>query len=758
MHIGSSARMRSDTRRRIVAVVSCLVFLAACDVVMPSLMFAEGSGSVGGIAFPVLNAPTVEQIAASVAAHAPAHVTVGAASEVVPVRQGDGSPFTMTTPSFGEGRDSSVEYTPRGESNKPVALGYATTTPEDTPVLLPLRYRSGVGGGAVTFATTTSPLHGTLGRVVGNAVWYTPDADWYGRDSFGFVVDDGSGTNMCGAVVRITVTPVNDTPTITLNGDNPLYVTVGDPFVDPGATVRDVEDGTKVVHGIGVVDTSTTSLMILSYRYVDRGGAIATTTRTVLVSATRTYASETHITNDAWLRGSSSWAGWEFPVDWSVIGSSNVIPTGSVTVWVNGTVACTSAAMVGTCAASSTVVGTSTVQVSYSGDATYRASVSAPVPHRIVLVAEDVCLNLGGIQASLPDGYRYEGGMCVPISTSSGGGSCMNCDERGDGGTATAAPVRTGGTGGERTPNTLRITNERGTTSETGTATATWNTNVRATGRVVCGPVSDAPYRLDRSAPNFGYPFGSPEMSERTTDHAALLEGLLPGTYHCRVASRMTPNAPWTISDEFILAYGGAASTVVAMGGGLEAEGQQAASPEAPAPTETEADTPAAPKESSAPGQLAAALASLGNVFSWGTCSGAWLPWIVVLCALVYATLWPRALLVGTLTLVGGMQRLSVLAALGIAGTLLALALDKGAWVIPLAVGTAALMAAFGTDLYAQSMAVPERFLRVLRALVGILACAFVVAIVRGWTCAVLPIMVLIVVLSVRYALRRANA
>lgn len=761
MHFDLHTRVRSAPRRRVAFAVLCSVFLVACGVV-PSLMFAQDTG-VGGITFPTfptLGTPTVEQIAASVAVHTPKEVTLGTASEEVPVGHG-GDRFTVPVSAL-ENDGDVLAYSPRQESERPVALGYATTTPEDTPVLLTFSYRSGAASGTATFATTTNPLHGTLGPIVGDTVRYIPDANWYGRDSFSFVVRDDAGTSTCAAVVRITVTSVNDIPEITLNGDDPLYLTIGDTFIDPGATVRDVEDGTKTVYGTGTIDTGTTSVTALLYRYVDRGGAVATTTRTILVSATRTFKSETRITNDAWLRGSTSWAGWEFPVNWSVTGSSTAAPTGSVTIWVNGTVACVSGLMTGTCFASSTAVGTSTVQASYSGDAMYRASVSVPVPHRVIPVAADVCLNLDGIQASLPDGYHYEEGMCVPNGApSGGGGSCMNCGE-GGGAVAASAPVQTGGgTGSERTPKTLRITNERGTTSEAGTAAALWNTNERATGRVVCGPVSGAPYSLDRSAPNFGYPFGSPEVSDLTTDHTVMLEGLLPGTYRCRVASRTATDAPWTISDEFTLAYGDTASAVVAMGGGSEAALGQVVSPEVPAPTGSEvpsAGVPTVPNEPSGPGQLAAALASLGGVFSWGTCSSAWLPWIVVLCALVYATLWPRALLTGTLTLVGGMQRLSVLAALGIAGTLLALALDKSVWVIPLTVGTVALMAAFGMDLYAQGATVPERFARVLWALGGVLACALVTAVVAGWTCVVLPLMVLIAVMGVRYALRRANA
>jgi|GEM_PF-4751899 len=79
--------------------------------------------------------------------------------------------------------------------------------------------------------------------------------------------------------------PVNTAPTITLVGENPFSVTVGNAFTDQGATALDLEDGdlTSAIVATGTVDTNTVGTYTLTYTVTDSGGLKATTTRTINV-------------------------------------------------------------------------------------------------------------------------------------------------------------------------------------------------------------------------------------------------------------------------------------------------------------------------------------------------------------------------------------------------------------------------------------------------------------------------------------------
>ncbi len=99
-------------------------------------------------------------------------------------------------------------------------------------------------------------------------------------------------------IVKPKVTPpdnggggsTNTPPTITLIGNNPFNIFIGDTFTDPGATATDAEDGqlTSSIVVSGSVSTSTLGTTTLTYSVVDSGGLGATTTRQVIVLATTT--------------------------------------------------------------------------------------------------------------------------------------------------------------------------------------------------------------------------------------------------------------------------------------------------------------------------------------------------------------------------------------------------------------------------------------------------------------------------------------
>ncbi len=97
--------------------------------------------------------------------------------------------------------------------------------------------------------------------------------------------------NPCGAesktltlTVLATTTP-NTPPVITLVGTNPITLTTGATFTDPGATATDAEDGnlTSSIVTTGTVNTAVPGTYTITYTVTDSKGASASVTRTVVI-------------------------------------------------------------------------------------------------------------------------------------------------------------------------------------------------------------------------------------------------------------------------------------------------------------------------------------------------------------------------------------------------------------------------------------------------------------------------------------------
>ena len=103
----------------------------------------------------------------------------------------------------------------------PVAASQTVNTNEDTAKTITLSASDADGDDPLSFAKGTLPTHGTLGtigavtcnhltpNVCTADVLYTPDADYFGPDSFTFTANDGT-VDSAPATVSITVDPVND--------------------------------------------------------------------------------------------------------------------------------------------------------------------------------------------------------------------------------------------------------------------------------------------------------------------------------------------------------------------------------------------------------------------------------------------------------------------------------------------------------------------------------------------------------------------
>ncbi len=137
----------------------------------------------------------------------------------------DGLPDLIDDDSDGDGVSDLIEGTGDVDNNgipnwrdpddnyPPVGIDDDATTAEDTPVSLDvIANDTDLKNDALFIAELGLATHGT---VISDSmmITYTPQADWFGTDSFTYVVSDGVLTDT--ATVWITVTAINDAPVFT---------------------------------------------------------------------------------------------------------------------------------------------------------------------------------------------------------------------------------------------------------------------------------------------------------------------------------------------------------------------------------------------------------------------------------------------------------------------------------------------------------------------------------------------------------------
>ncbi len=148
-----------------------------------------------------------------------------------------------------------------------------------------------------------------------------------------------------------------------------------------------------------------------------------------------------------------------------------------------------------------------------------------------------------------PAGLLYKldvkGADCNPATTTPPSTDNGNGTSNGNGGS-------TGGSGGGYTPPQLKISNQSTTVvRSSGKVLITWITSRPAYGHVIYGIDTGAPYTLDLTKPNFGYPASFPtdpsvqghlDPYGKVRIHAITLSGLVPGKkYRYRIVSHASP-------------------------------------------------------------------------------------------------------------------------------------------------------------------------------------------------------------------------
>lgn len=143
----------------------------------------------------------------------------------------------------------------------PTADDDSATTNEETAVVIDvLDGDSDLNAQPLTVSTVSDPPHGTA-VIESNKVRYTPDADFFGTDTFTYTASDGIADS-APATVTVTVTNVNDAPVAdddnaTTNEDGPVTVNVVANDTDTDSPSLAIQSVTNPTHGSAVAGTPT---------------------------------------------------------------------------------------------------------------------------------------------------------------------------------------------------------------------------------------------------------------------------------------------------------------------------------------------------------------------------------------------------------------------------------------------------------------------------------------------------------------------
>ncbi|WP_374326246.1 tandem-95 repeat protein [Azonexus sp.] len=109
---------------------------------------------------------------------------------------------------------ATVNITVTPVNDAPVAADLKLTTTEDTSLTIDLLSGAhDIDSTALTAEVVAGPAHGQLQQGTDGQWRYTPDADWFGTDSFTYRIGDGDLFSNV-ATVTLTVTAVNDAPVV----------------------------------------------------------------------------------------------------------------------------------------------------------------------------------------------------------------------------------------------------------------------------------------------------------------------------------------------------------------------------------------------------------------------------------------------------------------------------------------------------------------------------------------------------------------
>lgn len=164
-----------------------------------------------------------------------------------------------------------VELSVASVNDLPDAQPDSGTTAEDTPVLLDVLandhdIEDDAAGRALQIIEISAPAHGTV-TYSGGKLLYSPAANYYGTDSFTYMVSDSNDGHVANVPVSLQITPVNDAPnakpdssTIEEDGEAEIDVLANDTDVENNDLVLVAGGFSALADGSGTVQHGTVSI------------------------------------------------------------------------------------------------------------------------------------------------------------------------------------------------------------------------------------------------------------------------------------------------------------------------------------------------------------------------------------------------------------------------------------------------------------------------------------------------------------------
>lgn len=126
----------------------------------------------------------------------------------------------MDKAASGTARFDNLYFRPPVTNHAPTVSDQSAATDEDTPLTGAVSAEDS-DGDPLSYSVVSGPSHGALELREDGTYTYTPDPNFNGTDSFTFRAHDGTEYSN-EATVSITVNPVDDPPTLTIGGQEPV--------------------------------------------------------------------------------------------------------------------------------------------------------------------------------------------------------------------------------------------------------------------------------------------------------------------------------------------------------------------------------------------------------------------------------------------------------------------------------------------------------------------------------------------------------